>query len=47
VVRREIEYFRPRLVSGGTIVVDDTETLPDELLLGWGRWKNMAWLQNV
>jgi len=42
VVGREIDFFLPRLMPGGIIAVDDTETLPPEMLEGWGRAGNMA-----
>jgi hypothetical protein len=47
VVGREIKHFRSRMGNGGIIVVDDTETLPAEMLAEWVRWKNMAWIQSV
>jgi predicted O-methyltransferase YrrM len=42
VVQREIDFFLPRLMPGGIIAVDDTETLPPEMLEGWDRSANQA-----
>lgn len=43
VVGREIAYFSDRMLPGGIIVIDDTETLPDSLLEGWQRPGNKAY----
>lgn len=43
VVSKEIEHFSDRMVAGGIIVIDDTETLPDMLLDGWQRPGNKAY----
>jgi hypothetical protein len=43
VVRDEIECFSHCLITGGLLVVDDIDVLPDDLLEGWERQGKVAW----